>query len=70
MKTDECVLFSGAANGAESEFGAAAERRGIELDGHVCSALRRLADDLQLAIPPALVEIASASARAEGTRTW
>jgi hypothetical protein len=30
MKTDECVLFSGAANGAESEFGAAAERRGID----------------------------------------
>ena len=27
MKTDDCVLFSGAANGAESEFGAAAERR-------------------------------------------
>ena len=30
MKPEECVLFSGAANGAESEFGAAAERRGIE----------------------------------------
>ena len=30
MKTDECVLFSGAANGAESEFGSAAERRGID----------------------------------------
>ncbi len=30
MKTDECVLFSGAANGAESEFGVAAERRGID----------------------------------------
>ncbi len=30
MKTDECVLFSGAAHGAESEFGAAAERRGID----------------------------------------
>jgi len=47
-----------------------AEQRGLELDGHVCSALRRLADDLQLAIPPALVEIASAAARDEGTRTW
>ena len=39
MKPEECVLFSGAANGAESEFGAAAERRGIEevnftFDGH------------------------------------
>jgi hypothetical protein len=39
MKPDECVLFSGAAQGAESEFGAAAERRGIEevnftFDGH------------------------------------
>lgn len=39
MKIDECVLFSGAAQGAESEFGAAAERRGIEevnftFDGH------------------------------------
>ncbi len=30
MKTDGCVLFSGAANGAESEFGAAAERRSID----------------------------------------
>lgn len=30
MKRDECVLFSGAANGAEAEFGAAAERRGID----------------------------------------
>ena len=30
MKPEECVLFSGAANGAESEFGAAAERRGID----------------------------------------
>ncbi len=30
MKPDDCVLFSGAAKGAESEFGAAAERRGIE----------------------------------------
>jgi hypothetical protein len=30
MKRDECVLFSGAANGAESEFGLAAERRGID----------------------------------------
>jgi len=30
VKPENCVLFSGAANGAESEFGAAAERRGIE----------------------------------------
>ncbi len=30
MKPEECVLFSGAAGGAEAEFGAAAERRGIE----------------------------------------
>jgi hypothetical protein len=30
MKTEDCVLFSGAANGAESAFGAAAERHGIE----------------------------------------
>ena len=30
MKTDECVLFSGAANGAECEFGQAAERLGID----------------------------------------
>ena len=30
MKPENCVLFSGAANGAESAFGAAAERRGIE----------------------------------------
>ena len=30
MKPDECVLYSGAAGGAEAEFGAAAERHGIE----------------------------------------
>ena len=30
MKAEECVLFSGAASGAESEFGAAAERYGID----------------------------------------
>jgi hypothetical protein len=30
VKPENCVLFSGAANGAESEFGAAAERHGIE----------------------------------------
>lgn len=30
MKPEECVLFSGAAQGAEAAFGAAAERHGIE----------------------------------------
>ncbi len=30
VKPEDCVLFSGAAGGAESDFGAAAERRGIE----------------------------------------
>jgi hypothetical protein len=30
MKTTDCILFSGAANGAEASFGAAAERHGIE----------------------------------------
>jgi hypothetical protein len=29
MKTEDCILFSGAANGAEAAFGAAAEKRGI-----------------------------------------
>ena len=29
MKPEECILFSGAANGAEATFGAAAERRGV-----------------------------------------
>lgn len=29
MKADDCILYSGAANGAESAFGAAAERHGI-----------------------------------------
>jgi len=29
VKRDECILFSGAARGAEAEFGAAAERYGI-----------------------------------------
>jgi len=30
MRREECTLFSGAAGGAEAEFGAAAERHGIE----------------------------------------
>src|SRR5436190_16968715 len=30
MKPDDCVLFSGAANGAEATFGAAAERHGVD----------------------------------------
>ena len=30
MKPENCILFSGAAKGAEAAFGAAAERRGIE----------------------------------------
>ncbi len=39
MKPGDCVLFSGAANGAEAAFGAAAERYGIDevnftFDGH------------------------------------
>ena len=39
MNREDCVLFSGAAGGAEAEFGAAAERHGIEevnftFDGH------------------------------------
>jgi hypothetical protein len=39
MKREDCILFSGAARGAEAEFGACAERHGIEevnftFDGH------------------------------------
>jgi hypothetical protein len=39
MKPEDCILFSGAASGAEAEFGAAAERHGVEevnftFDGH------------------------------------
>ncbi len=30
MKPEDCVLFSGAANGAEAAFGAAAERHGVD----------------------------------------
>jgi len=30
LKPEECILFSGAAAGAEAEFGAAAERHGVE----------------------------------------
>jgi hypothetical protein len=30
MKAEDCVLFSGAANGAEAAFGSAAERHGID----------------------------------------
>jgi ribosomal protein L20A (L18A) len=39
MRREDCILYSGAAGGAEAEFGAAAERHGIEevnftFDGH------------------------------------
>jgi hypothetical protein len=39
MRKEDCILFSGAAPGAEAEFGACAERHGIEevnftFDGH------------------------------------
>jgi len=39
LKAEDCTLFSGAANGAEAEFGACAERWGIDevnftFDGH------------------------------------
>lgn len=39
MRPEDCILFSGGAAGAEAEFGAAAERRGIDevnfsFDGH------------------------------------
>ena len=45
MKPEECILFSGAANGAESAFGAAAERYGVEevnfrFEGHTDSRTR------------------------------
>src|SRR5437773_6590781 len=30
MKPEDCILFSGAANGAEAAFGEAAEKHGIE----------------------------------------
>ena len=39
MKAEDCILFSGAAGGAEAAFGAAAERHGVAevnftFDGH------------------------------------
>ena len=39
MKASDCILFSGGASGAEAEFGACAERHGVEevnftFDGH------------------------------------
>ena len=39
MKASDCILFSGGAPGAEAEFGACAERHGVEevnftFDGH------------------------------------
>ena len=45
MKPEDCVLFSGGAGGAESAFGAAAERHGIEevtftFEGHSLSRTR------------------------------
>jgi uncharacterized oxidoreductase len=42
----------------------------IELSAHVCRALQRLAEELQLAIPPAVVEIADKAAGRDGIRTW
>lgn len=47
MRRDECILFSGAAPGAEAEFGAAAERYGIEevnftFEGHRDARMRGL----------------------------
>ena len=36
MNPDECTLFSGAASGAEEEFGAAAERHGVEEVNFTC----------------------------------
>jgi hypothetical protein len=47
MKREECVLYSGGANGAEAEFGAAAERFGIEevnftFEGHTVARQRGL----------------------------
>jgi hypothetical protein len=47
MKPDECVLYSGAANGAEAAFGAAAEKHGIDevnfsFEGHQDSRTRGL----------------------------
>ena len=30
MKPEDCILFSGAANGAEAAFGAAAQRHGVD----------------------------------------
>jgi hypothetical protein len=45
MKPDDCILYSGAANGAEAAFGAAAERYGIAevnftFEGHKDSRVR------------------------------
>src|SRR6185436_12049401 len=45
MKPEDCILFSGAANGAEAAFGAAAERHGIDevnftFEGHADSRTR------------------------------
>ena len=47
MKREDCICFSGAANGAEATFGAAAERYGIDevnftFEGHVNARLRGL----------------------------
>lgn len=45
MKREDCICFSGAANGAEAAFGAAAERHGIDevnftFDGHAIARQR------------------------------
>jgi len=47
VKRDECVLYSGAAQGAEATFGAAAERHGVaevnfSFDGHADTRVRGL----------------------------
>ncbi len=47
-----------------------ASRNGIELPDHVCSALRRLAVELQLELPAALPEMANAVDGPGAARTW
>ena len=40
MKPEDCILFSGAAKGAEAAFGAAAERHGgLDDAGHAAEGL-------------------------------
>jgi hypothetical protein len=58
LRPSDCILFSGGAAGAEAEFGAAAERYGVEevnftFDGHHIARQRGFASSITRSCSPA-----------------